>query len=99
MMDRDLVCGLLFSGAQRGHHHAEIVTRTTSGEVHRDDHEAFAAIAQQLMWALDDLGLARGAVAAPRPHRGARRVAPHQRRQVRHVGPPRPLRPLTGFQP
>ena len=64
MMDRPLNSWLLFANAGRSHRHAEIVTRFPDGRVHRYDHGAFSGRAQQLMWALDHLGIERGATVA-----------------------------------
>jgi fatty-acyl-CoA synthase len=61
-MDRPLNSWLLFAHAGRSHRHGEIVSRFPDGRVHRYDYGAFAGRAQQLMWALDELGLERGAV-------------------------------------
>ena len=64
MMDRPLNSWLLFANAGRSHRHAEIVSRFPDGRVHRYDYGAFSSRAQQLMWALDHLGVERGAVVA-----------------------------------
>ena len=60
MMDVPLTTWLLFSAAQRGHHRNEIVSRLPSGEIHRYTYPDFAARAQQLMHALDGLGIGAG---------------------------------------
>ena len=64
MMDRPLNSWLLFGNAGRSHRHAEIVTRFPDGTVHRYDYGEFSGRAQQLMWALDHLGVERGATVA-----------------------------------
>ena len=64
MMDRPLNSWLLFANAGKSHRHAEIVSRLTDGTVHRYDYGAFSARAQQLMWALDHLGVEPGAPVA-----------------------------------
>jgi acyl-CoA synthetase (AMP-forming)/AMP-acid ligase II len=61
MMDRPLNSWLLFANAGVHHRHAEIVTRSPDGDVHRETYGDFAARSQQLMHALDGLGLPRGA--------------------------------------
>jgi len=61
MMDVPLTTWLLFSGASRHHHRTEVVTRLPSGERHRYTYGEFAARAQQLMGALDTIGVPRGA--------------------------------------
>ena len=60
MMDVPLTTWLLFSSAQRNHHHDEIVSRLADGQVHRYTYPEFAARAQQLMHALGELGVAAG---------------------------------------
>jgi len=60
MMDVPLTTWLLFSAAQRGHHRNEIVSRSPNGEVARYAYPDFAARAQQLMHALDALGIRAG---------------------------------------
>ncbi|MBV8982119.1 MAG: long-chain fatty acid--CoA ligase [Acidimicrobiia bacterium] len=57
MMDVPLNAWLLFSHAPTHFGDVEIVTRFESGDVHRTTYEAFAGRAQQLMHALDHLGL------------------------------------------
>ncbi len=60
MMDVPLDTWLLFSAAGRHHHRSEIVSRLPSGELHRYHYGAFSTRAQQLMGALDTLGVAAG---------------------------------------
>ncbi|HEU5265204.1 MAG TPA: long-chain fatty acid--CoA ligase [Jatrophihabitans sp.] len=60
MMDVPLTTWLLFSGAERHHHKAEVVTRLPSGEIHRYTYADFAVRAQQLMGALDELRIEPG---------------------------------------
>ncbi len=60
MMDRPLNSWLLFSGVATHRGSGAIVSRMPDGRVHRYDYRAFAARAQQLMWALDHLGLESG---------------------------------------
>lgn len=60
MRDVPLTTWLLFSSAQRGHHRNEIVSRLPSGEIHRYTYTDFAARAQQLMHALNALGVGAG---------------------------------------
>jgi fatty-acyl-CoA synthase len=60
MMDTPLSTWLLFNGAARHHHRTEVVSRTPSGEIHRYTLGEFAGRTQQLMWALDELGIAPG---------------------------------------
>lgn len=60
MMDVPLTTWLLFSGAARHHHRSEVVSRMSSGEIHRYHLGDFSARSQQLMGALDTLGVARG---------------------------------------
>jgi fatty-acyl-CoA synthase len=57
MMDVPLNAWLLFDHAPRHFADVEVVTRFESGEVHRTTYGAFARRAQQLMHALDRLGL------------------------------------------
>ena len=64
MMDTPLNSWLLFANAGRSHRHGEIVSRFPDGTVHRYDYGAFSARAQQLMAALDHLGVERGATVA-----------------------------------
>jgi fatty-acyl-CoA synthase len=64
MMDVPLTTWLLFSGAGTHHRHSEVVTRFPSGELHRYTLGDFATRAQQLMNALDELGIARDDVVA-----------------------------------
>ena len=60
MMDVPLTTWLLFSSAQRLHHRNEIVSRLSSGQIHRYTYPDFAARAQQLMHALDALDIGAG---------------------------------------
>jgi fatty-acyl-CoA synthase len=60
MMDVPLTTWLLFSGAGRHHHRAEVVSRGSDGEVHRYHYGDFSGRTQQLMGALDTLGVAPG---------------------------------------
>jgi fatty-acyl-CoA synthase len=60
MMDVPLTTWLLFAPAQRHHHRSEIVTRLPSGEIHRYTYGEFAGRTQQLMHALDALGVGPG---------------------------------------
>jgi fatty-acyl-CoA synthase len=60
MMDVPLTTWLLFAGAQRHHHRSEIVSRLPDGTVHRYTYGEFALRTQQLMHALDELGVAPG---------------------------------------
>jgi fatty-acyl-CoA synthase len=62
MMDGPLNSWLLFANVGRSD--AEIVSRLTTGEIHRYTYRDFSARAQQLMWALDRLGVERGAMVA-----------------------------------
>ena len=64
MMDTPLNSWMLFANAGRSHRHGEIVSRLPSGEIHRYDYGAFSGRAQQLMGALDRLGVERGATVA-----------------------------------
>jgi fatty-acyl-CoA synthase len=61
MMEVQLNSWLLFSHAETHHGDVEIVSRFPSGEVHRYTYRDFARRAQQLMHALDALGVPRGA--------------------------------------
>ena len=61
MMDVQLNSWLLFGHAGTHHSEVEVVTRLASGEVRRSTYGAFSARAQQLMHALDALGLEDGA--------------------------------------
>jgi fatty-acyl-CoA synthase len=61
MMDQPLNSWLLFANAARHHGAAEIVSRFPTGDVHRYTYTDFSGRAQQLMWALDHLGVERGA--------------------------------------
>jgi fatty-acyl-CoA synthase len=61
MMDTELNVWLLFEHAAQHHGDDEIVTRVAAtGETHRTNYREFSARAQQLMGALDALGLERG---------------------------------------
>jgi fatty-acyl-CoA synthase len=60
MMDVPLNAWLLFGHASRHFADTEVVTRRESGDVHRYTYADFARRAQQLMHALDSLGLAEG---------------------------------------
>jgi fatty-acyl-CoA synthase len=60
MMDMPLTTWQLFSGARRHHSRTEVVTRLPSGHIHRYTYGQFAARVQQLMHALDALGVAVG---------------------------------------
>ncbi|MCU4187032.1 long-chain fatty acid--CoA ligase [Acidiferrimicrobium sp. IK] len=60
MMDVPLSTWLLFTPT-RHHLHSEIVSRLPTGEIHRYHYGDFAFRAQQLMNALDTLGVERGA--------------------------------------
>ena len=60
MMDVELNAWLLFDHAPRCSPNAEIVSRLPSGELHRYDYASFGRRAQQLMHALDRLGLEPG---------------------------------------
>lgn len=60
MMDAELTTWLLFSGAARHHHHTEIVSRSGDGGIHRYTFGEFSTRTQQLMHALDWLGVDRG---------------------------------------
>jgi fatty-acyl-CoA synthase len=60
MMDIPLTTWLLFSGAERHHHESEVVSRAPTGEIHRYHFRDFSARTQQLMGALDTLGIAPG---------------------------------------
>jgi fatty-acyl-CoA synthase len=61
MMDVQLNSWLLFAHAESHHRHAEIVTRLPDGSVVRHTYGQWARRTQQLMHALDGLGLAPGA--------------------------------------
>jgi fatty-acyl-CoA synthase len=60
MMDVPLTTWLLFSGAQRHHHRAEVISRLPDGTIHRYTYGDFAGRAQQLMNALDVLRIKPG---------------------------------------
>ncbi len=60
MMDMPLGTWSLFNSAGRHHHGSEVVSRLPSGEVHRYHLGDFSGRAQQLMGALDTLGIAPG---------------------------------------
>ncbi len=57
MMDVPLSTWLLFSGAGRHSHRSEIVSRLPAGGIHRYYYADFSRRAQQLMGALDSLGI------------------------------------------
>ena len=61
MMDVPLTTWLLFSPAERHHHKSAVVSRLPDGSVHRYTYAEFAARAQQLMHAFDELGIEPGA--------------------------------------
>ncbi|MBV8193992.1 MAG: long-chain fatty acid--CoA ligase [Candidatus Dormibacteraeota bacterium] len=61
MMDVQLNGWLLFSHAEPHHAGVEIVSRFPTGEIHRYTYRDMARRAQQLMHALDSLGIERGA--------------------------------------
>ncbi len=61
MMDTPLNSWMLFAHAEAHNRHVEIVTRTTDGSVVRHTYGQWAARTQQLMHALDSLGLPTGA--------------------------------------
>ena len=60
MMDTPLNSWLLFNHASTHNRHSEIVTRTVGGEIERHTYGEWAARTQQLMHALDELGLPQG---------------------------------------
>jgi fatty-acyl-CoA synthase len=60
MMDVPLSTWSLFAGAERHHHRSQIVSRLADGSLHRYTYGEFAARTQQLMHALDDLGVEPG---------------------------------------
>jgi acyl-CoA synthetase (AMP-forming)/AMP-acid ligase II len=60
MMDVPLNAWLLFDHAPRHFADTEIVTRTATGAIHRSTYREFGDRSQQLMHALDRLGLERG---------------------------------------
>ena len=61
MMDTELNAWLLFDHAERHHGDDEIVTRfAATGQTHRTTYREFSRRAQQLMGALDQIGLERG---------------------------------------
>jgi fatty-acyl-CoA synthase len=64
MMDVQLNNWLLFAHTQRHNAQVEIVSLFPSGNVHRYTYNDFGARAQQLMHALDELGLEQDAVVA-----------------------------------
>jgi fatty-acyl-CoA synthase len=64
MMDVQLSSWLLFAHTQRHHAEVEIVSRLTSGDIHRYTYDDFGRRAQQLMHALDQLGLEPDAAVA-----------------------------------
>ena len=64
MMDVQLNNWLLFAHTQRHNAGVEIVSRFASGDVHRYTYDDFGRRSQQLMHALDQLGLEPGATVA-----------------------------------
>jgi acyl-CoA synthetase (AMP-forming)/AMP-acid ligase II len=60
MMPTQLTSWLLFQNAETHFGNVEIVSREYGGDLHRTTFAAFARRAQQLMHALDRLGIARG---------------------------------------
>jgi fatty-acyl-CoA synthase len=64
MMDVELNNWLLFAHSQRHHAEVEIVSRFPSGDVHRYTYDDFSRRSQQLMHALDSLGLEPDATVA-----------------------------------
>jgi fatty-acyl-CoA synthase len=60
MMDVPLTTWLLFNGAGRHSHRSEVVSRAPDGTIHRHTYAQFSARTQQLMGALDTLGVGRG---------------------------------------
>jgi fatty-acyl-CoA synthase len=64
MMDTELNAWLMFEHAPRYAPDAEVVSRMSSGTIHRYDYARFAARTQQLMHALDGLGIERGETVA-----------------------------------
>jgi fatty-acyl-CoA synthase len=61
MMDVPLNSWLLFAHAERHHAEVEIVSRLIGGDIHRYTYGDFSRRSQQLMGALDALGIAEGA--------------------------------------
>ncbi len=64
MMDTPLTTWLLFAGAEKHHHNAEIVTRLPGGTRHRYTFGDFSRRTKQLMNVLDTLGLGSDDVVA-----------------------------------
>src|SRR5947208_1804277 len=60
MMETPLNAWLMFDHAPRQYADTEIVTRQCDGSIHRTTYGEFAPRAQQLMHALDRLGLEKG---------------------------------------
>jgi fatty-acyl-CoA synthase len=60
MMDVPLTTWLLFSGAGRHHHRSEVVSRMSTGGIHRYHLGDFSVRTHQLMGALDGLGVGPG---------------------------------------
>ncbi len=60
MMDVPLSTWLLFSAAGRHHHRTEVASRCTDGKIHRYHMGDFSERSQQLMGALDTLGVGPG---------------------------------------
>ena len=74
MMDVPLTTWLLFSAAGRHHHHTEVVSRSSAGEIHRYTLGDFSRRAQQLMHALDALGIDPGERVASLSYNGFRHL-------------------------
>ena len=74
MMDVPLDTWLLFENVASHHASTEIVSRLPTGEIHRYTYADFARRAQQLMHALDALGIAQGARVATLAWNGYRHL-------------------------
>jgi fatty-acyl-CoA synthase len=74
MMDIPLNIWTLFASTQRHYSEVEIVTSRPDGSVHRSTYGEFASRAQQLMHALDSLGLAADAVIGSLAWNGSRHL-------------------------
>ncbi|MGW5865222.1 long-chain fatty acid--CoA ligase [Streptomyces sp. NPDC055239] len=74
MMDTPLNTWLLFNHAPRYFHDTEVVTHRADGSVHRYTYADFGRRAQQLMHALDALGLDRDATVATLAWNGYRHL-------------------------
>ncbi|MCU1454136.1 MAG: long-chain fatty acid--CoA ligase [Acidimicrobiales bacterium] len=74
MMDFDLNAWSLFGHAEVHHGNVEIVSRLVSGDVHRYSYREMSRRSQQLMHALDALGVARGARVATLAWNGYRHL-------------------------